>query len=316
MLEEVPTVPAPEPPDSAQAWYSPSVHDHYEIVPGVVATVESGDAGFHYDVREPSLSTDMESKLRAVREHFADVEPTRPRTREGAAERFRAGFDQKYERIIDEIASCPPAARRRLEYYALAELRCLGALTPHALDDSIEVADATGEELSLHLANYAPAATGIRDAEFVGRFSAERIERYTVEFAGYDVPVVRYRERLLGADPFEQKYAVIEPDRLPGDERLITECKDRIWEAGLGGIDEHSTLQERAAIVRKRGESLLSRQLRAGNTRTWVDTVRRGVRTTLAEHGIVVPSADRRVGGDRLDDLVYYVVRDLVGYGQ
>ena len=316
MLEDVPTVPAPEPPDSARAWYAPSIHDHYEIVPDVVATVEGDEDGFRYDVREPSLSTDTESELRAVREHFADAEPTRPRTREGAAERFRSGFDPKYERIIDEITSCPPAARRRLEYYALAELRCLGVLTPHALDDSIEVADATGEELSLHLANYAPAATGIRNAEFIGRFSAERTERYTVEFAGYAVPVVRYRERLLGADPFEQKYAVVEPDRLPGDERLITECKERIWEAGLGGIDEHSTLQERAAIVRERGESLLSRQLRAGSTRAWIDTIRRGVRTTLVEHGIVVPSAGRGVGGGRLDDLVYYVVRDLVGYGQ
>jgi type IV secretory pathway ATPase VirB11/archaellum biosynthesis ATPase len=316
MLDEVPTVPAPEPPDSAKAWYAPSIHDHYEIVPGVVATVEGGDDGFRYGVREPSLSADTESDLRAVREHFADAEPTRPRTREGAAERFRAGFDQKYGQIIDTIVSCSPAARRRLDYYALAELRCLGTLTPHALDDSIEVADATGEELSLHLANYAPAATGIRDAEFIGQFSAERIERYTVEFAGYAVPVVRYRERLLGADPFERKYAVVEPDRLPGDERLIAECKERIWEAGLGGIDEQSTLRKRARVVRERGESLLSRQLRAGDVRAWVDTIRRGVRATLAEYGVAVPSVNRGFGDDRLDDLVYYVVRDLVGYGQ
>jgi len=316
MLEEVPTVPAPEPPDSASAWYAPAVHDHYEIVPGVVATVESDEDGFRYDVREPSLSAGTESDLRSVREHFADAEATRPRTREGAAERFRAGFDPKYERIIDGIVSCPPAARRRLEYHALAELRCLGTLTPHALDDSIEVADATGEELSLHLADYAPASTGIRDAEFIERFSAELIERYTVDFAGYSVPVVRYRERLLGSDPFERKYAVVEPDRLPGDERLIAECKERIWEAGLDGIDEQSTLRERAAIVRERGKSLLSRQLRAGSARAWLDTIRHGFRAALAERGVVVPSVDRRFADDRLDDLMYYVLRDLVGYGQ
>ena len=74
MLEDVPTVPAPEPPDSARAWYAPSIHDHYEIVPGVVATVEGDEDGFRYDVREPCLSTDAESELRAVREHFADAE--------------------------------------------------------------------------------------------------------------------------------------------------------------------------------------------------------------------------------------------------
>ncbi|WP_181693322.1 type II/IV secretion system ATPase subunit [Natronomonas sp. LN261] len=316
MVDDVQTVPAPVPPDSPRAWYTAGVHDQYEVVPGVVATVSDGESGFVYEVREPSLAADTAADLRAVREHFEDARSSRPRTREGAAERFNAGFDEKYERVIDRIVSRPPAARRRLEYYALAELRCLGELTPHALDDTIEVADATGRELSVHLTDYAPAATGIEAPEFVERFSAERIERYTVGFLGYDVPIVRYRERLLGADPFERKYAVIEPDRLPGDDRLIAECKERIWRAGLGGLEGDMAFEDRAAAVRERSESLLSRQLTAKNTRVWVDALRHRVRALLADRGLALPSVGRRFADGRLDDLVYYVLRDLVGHGQ
>ena len=309
-------VPGPEPPDSPDAWYAPSVHDQYEIVPGVVATVADGDDGFRYDVREPTLSAGAEADLRAVREHFDGVDPVRPRTREGAAERFRAGFDRKYDRIIDRIVSCSPAGRRRLEYHALAELRCLGELTPHALDDAIQVADATGSGLSVHLTDYAPAATGIEGSEFVEQFCAERLERYAVGFAGYSVPVVRYRERLLGADPFERKYAVLEPDRLPGDERLLAACKERIRRDGVDGIDGRSGFEDRASLVRERAETLLSRQFAARGVGAWFDAAGHRLRAALADRGLVAEPVDRRFSADRVDDLVYYVLRDLVGHGQ
>ena len=316
MADDALIVPEPEPPDSPDAWYTSGIHDHYEVVPGVVATVAEGENGFAYRIREPSLSTGTADDLRAVREHFTDAELRRPRTREGAAERFHEGFDPKHERILDRLVSSPPAGRRRLEYYALSELACLGDLTPHALDDEIEVADASGGELSVHLTDYAPAETGIENAEFIDRVSAERIERYTVTFLGYEIPVVRYREQLLGADPFERKYAVLEPALLPGDERRIDECKEHIWKTGVGGLDGRSALGERAAIVRDRSEQFLSRRLTAGSPRALVDTLRRGVRDLLADHGGAVPSVDRRFTEGRLDALVYYVVRDLVGYGQ
>ena len=316
MAEDALGVPQPEPPDSPDAWYTSGIHDHYEIVPGVVATVTEGQNGFAYHVREPSLSSETADDLRRVHDHFDGAELRRPRTREGAAERFREGFDRKYERVLDRLVSCSPASRRRLEYYALSELQCLGDLTPHALDDQIEVADASGTELSVHLTDYAPADTGIEGAEFIEQVCAERIERYTVSFLGYDVPVVRYREQLLGADPFERKYAVLEPDLLPGDERRIDECKEQIWRTGVGGIDGRSAIDERAEIVRERSEQLLSRRLTAGSPRALIDTVRRGIRRTLADYGGAVPSVDRRFSEERLDALVYYVVRDLVGYGQ
>jgi hypothetical protein len=50
-------------------------------------------------------------------------------------------------------------ARRRIEYHALAELGCLGELTPYALDDRIDVADAADDAVVVHTENFAPART-------------------------------------------------------------------------------------------------------------------------------------------------------------
>ncbi|WP_336134508.1 type II/IV secretion system ATPase subunit [Natronomonas amylolytica] len=316
MPSELPTVPPPEPPDSPDAWYAPDVHDQYALEAGVVATVESDDEAFVYDVREPSLSADASADLDAVRDYFGGAELRRPRTREGAAEQLRAGFDPKYGRAIDRLVDCSPSERRRLEYHALAELKCLGELTPHAIDDEIEVGDLADGELLVHLTDYAPARTGLDDPEFLERFSAERLARYTVSFAGYEIPVVRYRERMLGVDPFERKYAVREPDRLPGDDRLIEECKERVWEVGIEGVDGATAFDDRAGVVRERAEQLLSRRLTARNTRAWLDAARYRARSALAEYDLAVPPVSRRFADDRLDDLLYYVLRDLVGYGQ
>ncbi|MFQ3318456.1 MAG: type IV secretory pathway ATPase VirB11/archaellum biosynthesis ATPase [Natronomonas sp.] len=309
-------IPAPEPPDSAGAWYAPNVHDQYELASGVVATVRSDEEAFVYEVREPSLSAGAAADLESVREHFSTAELSRPRTREGARERIHEGFDSKYEAAIDRLVDCSPAERRRVEYHALAELKCLGELTPHALDDNVEVADYADGDLRVHLTDYAPARTNADDPTHVERFSAERLERYTVSFAGYEVLVVRYRERLLGADPFEQQYAVLEPDRLPGDDQLIEECKERIWEVGVGGLDGEAAFDDRAAVVRERAVKFLSRRLTARNTRAWLDAAEHRLRTALAEYDLAVPPVDRRFADDRLDDLLYYVLRDLVGYGQ
>ena len=45
-------------------------------------------------------------------------------------------------------------------------------------------------------------------------------------------------------------------------------------------------------------------------------TVRNSLRSTLAERGLAVPPVDHRFADDRLEDLLYYVLRDLVGYGR
>lgn len=316
MGDHIPIVSAPVPPDDREAWYAPDVYDQYEVVPGVVATVEADGGEFVYAVREPSLSAAHTADLRAITEHFAGAKLRRPRTREGTAARFEAGFGQRYERIIDRLTSSRPAGRRRVDYHALAELRCLGRLTPHALDAAVEISDDTGEELAVHLTDYAPATTGIEDAAFAERFTAERIERYTVEFAGYELPVVRYRERVLGGDPFERKYAVLEPDLLPGDDELIAECKAEIWDGGIEGLDDDAAFENRLRAVRERSRQLVSRRLAARNAGEWIRTLCRRVRAALAAYGLAVPSVDRRFADGRVDDLVYYVLRDLVGYGQ
>jgi type IV secretory pathway ATPase VirB11/archaellum biosynthesis ATPase len=306
------TVPPPLPPDDPEAWYAPDVRDQYEVYPGVVVTISRRGSEFSYEVREPQLTAADTAALDRVESHFSDAHLERPRTREGAVEVMAGGFDSKHERVVDRLVDCSPAARRRLDYHALSTLACLGDLTPYALDDSIDVADTDEDGIVVHTSDYAPAVTDLPpNPEFIDRFASERITRHTVSFHEFDISVVLYRENLLGNDPFTTKYAVREPDLLPGDEQLIDECKERLWEAGVDGVIDDET-----AFVRKRAEELLSRRLRGRNTRAWFDAVRNRVRAALAEYGLAVPPVDRRYADDRLSDLVYYVLRDYVGYGQ
>ncbi|GAB7010067.1 type II/IV secretion system ATPase subunit [Halorubrum trueperi] len=306
-------VPAPVPPGDPEAWYAPDVRAQYEAAPGVVATVRERDGGrFGYDVREPPLSAAAARALDRVRDHFSAVRHRRPLTRIGVIERAAAGFEPKYERALDRLLDATPAARRRIDYHALRDLRLLGDLTPVALDDRIEVADVGDErELVVHTETFAPLETGIDvDTEYVERVAAERLAQYAVGFAGLSVDVVVYRERLLGSDAFETKYAALEPDLLPGDEALIEECKERIWETTVNGV-----VDDREAFVAEHARRFLSRRLTARNTRAWLDAAAHRVRSRLADRGLAVPPVDSRYAHDRLDDLAYYVLRDFVGEG-
>jgi type IV secretory pathway ATPase VirB11/archaellum biosynthesis ATPase len=308
-----PTIPAPTPPDSPDAWYAPDVRAQREVHPGVVVTVRGTRDGFTYDVREPTLAPPTERALDRVRDHFADAHLSTPRTREGTRERMEAGFEPKYATVVDRLVDCSAAARRRLDYHACRDLRCLGDLTPLALDDDIEVADRTDDDrLVVHTTDYAPVTTDLSaDADGLDRFASERIDAYTVPFRDFEVPVVLYRERLLGGDAFTTKYAVREPDLLPGDETLVDACKERIWEANVGDLVEDS-----GRFVTEQAHRFLSRQLTARNTRAWLDATTHRVRAALSEYGVGVPPVDGRYSRDRLSDLVYYVCRDYVGEGQ
>jgi len=303
------SVPAPVPPEDPSAWYAPDVRTQREVFPGVVATVTEADGAFRYRVREPWLTPADRAELDRVMEHFAGASLRRPRTREGTRERAERGFEGKYERAVERLLTGTHEGCRRVRYYALRDLRCLGDLTPLALDERVEVGDTTGEELLVHTENFAPAHTGLpTDHEYLDRFLAERLERHTVPFQGFDIPVVVYRERLLGSDAFDTKYAVLEPELLPGDEALIEACKDRIWEANVDSV-----VEDKAAFVRERAREFLSRQLTARNAGAWLAAARYRVRSALAEYGVGVPPVNDRFAGDRLDDLVYYVLRDFVG---
>ncbi|MFC5277590.1 type II/IV secretion system ATPase subunit [Halorubrum rubrum] len=308
------SVPAPVPPDDPEAWYAPDVRAQYESAPGVVATIRERDGGrFGYDVREPPLSPVDERALERVREHFSTVRGRRPLTRAGAVERAEAGFEPKYERVLDQLLSTTAAARRRIDHHALCELRLFGDLTPVALDGRIAVADVGDDrELVVHTDAFAPLETGVdADAEYVERVAGERLARYAVEFAGFAVDVVIYRERLLGSDAFETKYAALEPDLLPGDEALIRDCERRIWETPVDRL-----IDDRTAFVAEHARRYLSRRLAGGSSpRGWIAAARESVRRALAERDLVAPSVDPAYAADRLDDLVYYVLRDFVGEG-
>ena len=312
----VPSISPPEPPASTDAWYAPEVREQYEVTPGVVVTIsdDPSGVGFRYQIREPAVSERTEQALERVTDHFADVSVRRPLTRQGAAERAAAGIPPKYRRVLDRLVALPPAARRRIEYHAMCELRLLGPVTPIALDDRVDIVDVEGETdgaVVVHTEKYAPAVTDFHaDTEFVTRVASERLRNYSVGFAGFEVDVVVHRDRLLGDDRFEAKYAVLEPDLLPGDEALIEECKERIWEAN---VDE--LVEDRAGFIRDRAQQFLSRRLTARNTRAWLEATRYRVRNALATYGIGLPPVDRRYAADRLDDLVYYVLRDFVGEG-
>lgn len=309
------TVPAPVPPDDPDAWYAPDVRSQYEVHPGVVVTVTQRGDDFAYDARPPVLGAGDERALERVTDYFADAQLSRPQTREGTRERVAAGLGEKHRRVLARLTDCSRAARRRVEFHALCELRGLGELTPLALDDGVEVADAAADSLVVHTTEYAPAVTDVSpDPPHLDRFLSERLARYTVPFRDFDVPVVVYRERVLGRDAFDTKYAVREPDRLPGDDDLIDDCKARIWEANVEGLLGDGP--DRAEFVAERARTFLTRRLTVRNTRAWLDATKHRVRSALAEYGLAVPPVGRRFSDDRLDDLTYYVLRDFVGDGE
>ena len=306
------TVPPPLPPDDPEAWYAPDVRAQYELAPDVVATITDAGSGFEYTVREPICSPRDKRQLSAIREHFADANLTRPVTREGARERMQAGFEPKYRQMIDRLVDASNAARRRIDYHALSEIRCFDRLTPLALDERIAVADAADDHLVVHTERFAPAVTNLpADPDYLTRFASERLTTYTVSFREFEIPVVVYREHLIGTDAFTTKYAVREPDLLPGDDALIEACKERIWEQNVDGLVEH-----RGEFVRERAELILSRLLMAKNTRQWFDATRYRIRSALSAYGFGPPPVDGRFSDDRLTDLVYYVLRDYVGEGK
>ena len=305
-------VPAPVPPGDADAWYAPDVRAQYRVAPDVVATVRETETGFAYDVREPSLSPADAEVVARVREYFADANLEPPRTREAVRDRLQTGFAGKHERVVSRLVDRSPASERRVRYHLLRELRCLGELTPLALDERVDVADVEDDVLRVHTDRFAPARTTLdADVDGLARFASERLARYTVTFETYEIPVVLYREHAIGGDAFSTRYAVLEPDLLPGDRALVDACEDRVWEHAVTTPDV-----DRVALVRERAERYLERALTARSPTAWLGAARRRARELLADLDLALPPVDDRHGRDRLEDLVYYVLRDYVGHGE
>ncbi|NHN42224.1 type II/IV secretion system ATPase subunit [Halorubellus sp. JP-L1] len=310
--DESADVPPPVPPHDPDAWYAPDVRAQYRVADDVVATVRETEDGFAYDVREPGVGPDERAVVDRVRAYFEDANLQPPRTREAARDRLAEGFTGKHERVVSRLVDLTPAAERRVRYHLLRDLRCLGDLTPLALDDRVQVADVEDDALRVHTDRFAPATTSLdADVDGLGRFASERLARYTVSFETYEIPVVLYREHAVGGDAFNTRYAVLEPDLLPGDRELVDACEDRVWEHAVTTPDV-----DRVSLVRDRAERYLERALNARSASAWLDAARHRVREALAERDLVLPPVDERYSGDRLEDLVYYVLRDYVGHGE
>jgi type IV secretory pathway ATPase VirB11/archaellum biosynthesis ATPase len=313
-------VPAPLPPDNPEAWYAPQVRSQREVTPGVVVTIvdRTDGVGFTYQIREPSLDADAEDALTKIHAYFAgaNLESGRPLTREGTAERATQGLTSKYQRVIGRLLdqSLTGGRRRRIAYYVLRDFQLLGSVTPVALDDQIEIVDlddGIDDVLVVHTKDYAPAVTSLSaSVPFAARVASERLKSYVVTFAGFDVDVVIHRDHLLGDDRFYAKYAVVEPALLPGDETLIRECKKHIWGAN---VDE--LVADRTAFVQNTARKFLSRRLTVKNTQTWIAKTAYRSRQVLARVGVAAPPVGRRYAKGRLDDLIYYILRDLIGEG-
>ena len=313
-------VPAPLPPNSPEAWYAPQVRSQHEVTPGVIITIidQADHVGFRYQIREPSLDTNSEDALTEIRAYFAgaNLESGRPLTREGTTERATHGLRSKYRRVINRILdkSIIGGRRRRITYYVLRDFQLLGSVTPIALDEQIEIVDLDDEiddVLVVHTEDYAPVVTSLSaNVRFASRVASERLKSYVVTFAGFDVDVVIHRDHLLGDDRFYAKYAVLEPALLPGDETLISECKKHIWGAN---VDE--LVADRTAFVQKIAREFLSRRLAVKNTQTWIARAAHRSRQALARIDVAAPPVGRRYAKGRLDDLIYYILRDLIGEG-
>lgn len=98
-MSDVTQVPAPVPPDEGDAWYAPAVRAQYEVAPDVVVTIRERADAFAYAFREPSLA--REAHLERVESYVAEASVQPPLTREGAAERLRAGLPSKWGQALD-----------------------------------------------------------------------------------------------------------------------------------------------------------------------------------------------------------------------
>ncbi|UWG47186.1 ATPase involved in archaellum/pili biosynthesis [Halanaeroarchaeum sp. HSR-CO] len=304
------TVPSPASPGAATAWYAPAVREQYRIGPDIVATVRDGDDGFEYETRTPPIAAETRAAATRVETYLDGVEDVnRPRTREGTVERLESGLARPYRQVVDRMTETTPDQRRRLGYHLTASVQGLGSLTPLALDDRIRVADASGDDIVVHTVDFAPARTEFStDDPYLDRFLSERLARYTVTFHHRDVPVTVYRERVLGGDVFETKYHVHDPVRLPGDDELLATVEARLVEESVGKV-----VADRVRYVEDRARRLLKRKLVAESTRSALGVVRRGLRGALATIGVLDPPVLGRDLDERIDDLVFLVVRDLVG---
>lgn len=312
MSDELPAaVPAPVPPADRDAWYAPAVRAQYHVGEGVVATVTEEDGTFRYRTREPTLGSQDARLVDRIERRFDEATITRPSTREAARERLDEGLPSGWLAQLDRVAARTPAGRRRLGYHLGATLRGLGRLTPLALDERIRIGDTAGDKLQVHTRDFAPAKTDLpTDTPHLEEFLSERVDRRTISVWGYDVPVTIYRRRVLGEDAFNTTYSVGEPTLLPGDADHIDRVRTQLQNAPPAAMEEK---WEQSVLGRAR--TLLRRRLRYRHVGRVVRAIQGIGRSIMRTTGLPAPPPDPSIRTDRVEDLTYYVARDLIGDG-
>ncbi len=303
------SVPAPVPPDDADAWYTPQVHAQRELYPGVVATITEATDGFEYRIRDPPL-TETEQEL-LTQKATTTGRTRRPLTREGLQERITQRVPTALQEAVEETAASLLTRYYRLQYHLVRDRWGFGAATPLALDDRIEIADFTEANVIVHTERFAPVHTAVStDKPHVNRAVYERIARYSVTFAEFDVPVVIYRDRGLGTDAFDTKYAVREPPIPQEYKRLIPACKDRIWD---GGSDD--LIEDRAAFVTERARTIFAQLIPEQTGESILSRVQTRVKRLVKRDTTAEPLGQQETT-TIIETLTYYVVRDFIGEGK
>jgi len=202
--------------------------------------------------------------LDRVRDHFSGCDTGDALTRVGVIERAESGFEPKYERALDRLLDdASRAARRRIDYHALRDLRLLGDVTPLALDGRIggrrgrrartgrphRDVRALGDRYrrrrgSTSSASPPSGSPGTRSA------SPGSPSRWSSPASACSAPT-RSRRSTPSASPTS-----------PRRRALIEECKQRIWETTVNGV-----VDDREAFVAEHARRFLSRRLTARNTR-------------------------------------------------
>lgn len=318
--DHIDPVPAPAPPGDQNAWYRPNVRVQEEVFPGVVVTIANAGDSFTYSVREPILAPADRGQYETIAETV--TVDRRPLTRSGVQEML-ATSGLEAGGILDSNSKptpdCTLDAWRRIRYYLLRDCRCLGTVTPLALDDNIDVVDREGDRLVVHTDWLAPIKTGFpADHEFAERVVSERIATYTVEFCGYSIPVVIYQEHVVGGDAFSTHYAVREPPLRPGDQEAIEACKEELWRAGTDQV-----IEDRTQFIRERSHQIFAHLNDGGfeptESASYHDDSDSGIQSLYAKiqslWSPAVDASETTTAGSHIEDLTYYVLRDFVGEG-
>ncbi len=322
-----PVVPAPVSPADSSAWYAPTVVSQYSVTGRTVVTIMRSDSQLSYAVREPLLTP----RGRTIVDRFLEALPVAHRTlaptRDCVRDRLQNDLSATYRSVIPASydGSCRPSIRRRIRYYLRSRSRCLDAATPIAMDTRVSGVGVSDGELWVSTPDGEQIFTtlsldSVPDRAIDG-LRYERLRRHTVSFLEFEIPVVIGKLSEPAADGFSRLYRPCEPPLLPGDNELLSEARERLWERASSDAWMAHDGTDRSVTTPPDGSTIES-------------TIRRLAETVIAE---LVGTTDRsslrsawqrlrslglgaKVDSDtpanqsRRQGLLYYLLRDTLGF--